>query len=90
MTVLDDIVAERWRQIGKGYDADHDDKHVNHELANAAAALAIEWLGNWPWSLHSWPGDDRRSHLVKAAAMLIAEIERLDRSALTPHDGSGA
>jgi hypothetical protein len=35
----------------------------------------------WPWEAASWkPGPPRRD-LVRAAALLIAEIDRLDRSA---------
>ncbi len=35
----------------------------------------------WPWSFEWWrPGPPRRS-LIKAAALIVAEIERLDRRA---------
>lgn len=33
----------------------------------------------WPWHNNWWKPKDRRSALVRAAALLIAEIERLDR-----------
>lgn len=33
----------------------------------------------WPWELQSFKPKDRRSDLVRATALLIAEIERLDR-----------
>lgn len=41
-----------------------------------------DWLGvGWPWSLAWWkPGTVRRM-LVKAAALLIGEIDRIDRRA---------
>jgi hypothetical protein len=83
MTAIEEIAAERLRQIAKGYDAAHDDEHDKHEIANAAAALALNWPGNWPWSMHSWPDSDRRTQLVMSAAMLVAEIERLDRKTST-------
>ena len=35
----------------------------------------------WPWELKWWKPTDRRRDLVKAAALIIAEIERLDRAA---------
>ncbi|MDF2809358.1 MAG: hypothetical protein K0S56_389 [Microvirga sp.] len=35
----------------------------------------------WPWSDDWWKPKDRRHNLVRAAALLIAEIERLDRAA---------
>lgn len=46
----------------------------------------------WPWSYEWWKPKDRRSDLVRAAALIIAEIERLDRAAakveaeITPTD----
>lgn len=39
---------------------------------NAAQSL-------WPWDREWWKPGDRRRMLVKAAALIIAEIERLDR-----------
>ena len=33
----------------------------------------------WPWRRFAFRRGDRRSDLVKAAALIIAEIERLDR-----------
>ena len=38
---------------------------------------------NWPWDESAWkPSNDARRNLVKAAALLIAEIERLDRASI--------
>ena len=34
---------------------------------------------NWPWSTLWWKPTDRRRDLVKAGALILAEIERLDR-----------
>ena len=34
----------------------------------------------WPWSSEWWKPKDRRSDLVRAGALIIAEIERLDRA----------
>lgn len=34
----------------------------------------------WPWDAAWWKPTDRRRDLVKAAALLIAEIERIDRA----------
>lgn len=40
----------------------------------------------WPWDWKWWkPGNDRRRRLVKAGALIVAEIERLDRA--TPSSG---
>jgi len=38
----------------------------------------------WPWSSEWWKPKDRRRDLVRAAALLVAEIERLDRSQVKP------
>ncbi|TIX02024.1 MAG: hypothetical protein E5V57_22955 [Mesorhizobium sp.] len=42
----------------------------------------LPWLERlWPWDLAWWKPTDRRRNLVKAAALILAEIERLDRLA---------
>jgi hypothetical protein len=38
----------------------------------------------WPWDLKWWKPTTPRRDLVKAAALIVAEIERLDRAALAP------
>lgn len=89
-----DIAAERRRQIeAEGWTPEHDDQHGNGEMARAAATYALYEMGVpgatilengvrlWPWNW-SWlkPKGNRRN-LVRAAALLLAEIERLDRAA---------
>lgn len=92
-----DVLAERQRQIEtEGWTPDHDDAHQSGELADAAALYAsikvrhVSGMAVWPWE-PEWfkptsgavPGSRRRD-IVKACALLLAEIERLDRlSALT-------
>lgn len=86
---LDDIAAERKRQIEvEGWTAEHDDEHTECELAMAAAAYcehAVNQDGNipgfWPWLEKWWKPKDARRDLVKAGALIVAEIERRDRSA---------
>jgi hypothetical protein len=34
----------------------------------------------WPWAAQWWKPTDRRRNLVKAGALILAEIERLDRA----------
>lgn len=34
----------------------------------------------WPWDLEWWNPSDPRRNYIKAAALLVAEIERLDRA----------
>jgi hypothetical protein len=36
----------------------------------------------WPWRDEWWKPKDRRADLVRAGALILAEIERLDRAAL--------
>lgn len=95
---LVDVVVERQRQISaKGYHLDHDDTHINDEIA-ALAAWYVMPPGAREWNttstgygdtlgeaiLPGWnqpSGKDRRRELVIGAALTIAEIERLDRAA---------
>lgn len=37
----------------------------------------------WPWGRECWKPTDSRRNLVKAGALIVAEIERLDRAAAT-------
>lgn len=39
------------------------------------------WLEIWPWARSWWKPKDRRSDLTRAGALILAEIERLDRAA---------
>jgi hypothetical protein len=34
----------------------------------------------WPWEIESWKPKDRRRNLVRAAALILAQIERDDRA----------
>lgn len=81
---LRDVIAERQRQQSvKGYSIEQDDTYTCGELA-AAAICYIEPLeaeNYWPvdWFDDSFKPSDNRRNLVKAAALLLSEIERLDR-----------
>lgn len=84
------ILEERNRQIDEeGWTVEHDDQHRVGELARAAGVYAIEphGVGYWPgkWRI-SWfkptcmsGVDGRIRELVKAGALIAAEIDRLDR-----------
>ena len=56
----------------------------NIKLGHTVAMLVKDL---WPWAQSWWKPTDRRRNLVKAAALLIAEIERLDRKAATNPQG---
>ena len=81
-----EILTERFRQISdEGWSLDRDDdEHDAGELADAAACYALgkPWeivKQLWPWSQMWWKPTDKRRNLVKAGALIVAEIERLDR-----------
>lgn len=88
-----DVVLERQRQVSaEGYSLYRDDGYVKGELSEAGATYA-SLAGNpgalstqWPWGAKTFkPSADRRRDLVKAAALILAEIERLDRQTLIRH-----
>jgi hypothetical protein len=75
-----DIMEERNRQITKeGWNAVHDDRYQARELTKAA--ICYLWGNNkdWPWPRHWFKPTDLRRNLVKAGALIAAEIDRLDR-----------
>lgn len=85
------VVLERINQVNAGHSAEHDDTHVNDELATAAACYALPQdlrapdpvvPMDWPFDDDSWrptPGN-RQREIVKAMALLTAEYERLERA----------
>jgi hypothetical protein len=94
MSVIDEVAAERVRQIEQeGWSAEHDDGHTDGSLAKAAAAYCWghRWASGscqvghqaaaelWPWDVDWWKPKNRRRDLIRAAALIVAEIERLDR-----------
>lgn len=86
-----DVLGERLRQIeAEGLTVELDDWHDTGVLASAAGCYAMfslaypagDPVGFWPWDKSWWkPSPDRRRNLVKAGALILAEIERLDREA---------
>ena len=87
-----DIAAERRRQIeAEGWTPEHDDAHKGGGMAFAAAAYAAHAHGGpaMSGSLWRWTGwaskwfkpKNARADLVRAGALVVAEIERLDRAA---------
>lgn len=117
------IAAERRRQIdAEGWTAEHDDRHVDGEMAWAAACYAApdtiyrsRQAGGEIAFRYPWPGQlvlnaergraewvpwrrgqgDRVRDLVRAGALIAAEIDRLEReraaaraSALDPEGAS--
>lgn len=93
----DVVAERRRQVEAEGWTPEHDDEHAGGELASAASCYAhVASYGdiahvispadsppyNWPFDEAWWkPGDDPRRMLVKAGALILAEIERLDRAA---------
>jgi hypothetical protein len=99
MSAIDDIAAERRRQIEvEGWTPEHDAKYTDGELSVAAAVYAVgaatedshSWAIEaaskgtikdstpWPWDSSWHKPTTRRRDLVKAAALLAADIDRMD------------
>lgn len=86
-----DVLRERARQQKvEGWTLEHDDKHATGSMAVAAACYALEgrhrdinarnlwrWTG---WGSIWFKPKDQRSNLIRAGALILAEIERLDRA----------
>lgn len=95
-TGIELIAEERQRQIDvEGWTSEHDDAYKYEELAIAASIYADapgrrELYGfkeipvGWPWSDPWWKPtpNDRIRELVKAGALIAAEIDRLQRKVL--------
>ncbi len=91
------IEAERVRQIHEeGYTREHDHDHGRDDLARAAVCYAMP-VGarpiipvaqpdpprTWPFGKDDWKPspDDRVRELVKAGALIAAEIDRIQGNA---------
>lgn len=93
----DVLAERRRQVETEGWTPDHDDKHNNGEMPCAAglyaisAGFATKYLDGetetcpvpdgWPWAPECWKPANARRDLVKAGALILAEIERIDRAA---------
>lgn len=88
------ILEERVRQVTReGWTPEHDDEHDSCELVVAAVEYVQHAMGQvdemfalpdtgeaFPWDARWWkPADDPVRNLVKAGALIAAEIDRLLR-----------
>ncbi|WP_121350584.1 hypothetical protein [Pseudomonas aeruginosa] len=99
-----DVQAERRRQIeAEGWTPEHDDAHSHGQMARAAACYALAGSSApndgtaallvslaWPWDEQWWKPTTARRDLVKACALALAEIERLDRAGISQNPQPGA
>ena len=81
------MADERQRHFDEeGWTAEHDDLHVKNQLIYAAVSYIMAGDGTlvqayWPFARSWWkPEEDGVRNLVKAGALLAAEIDRLQRA----------
>ncbi|TRL39848.1 hypothetical protein [Rhizobium straminoryzae] len=86
-----DVLLERRRQVqDEKFSPDHDDRYQHGELERAAASYALYkcqpqgplwWFSAvWAWPMKWFKSKSHRENLVRAAALLIAAIECIDRA----------
>lgn len=86
-----DVLAERARHTtALNWSAEHDLGYKNHELVKAAMSYADPLAATpehketppkanlWPWELKWWRPSSYRRNLIKAIALLLAELDRHD------------
>lgn len=94
-----DVLAERQRQISEeGWTFEQDDQYTLGQLALGAAVYTLNsavdsdrissHLDFWPFPMDWWKPITPRRDLVKAGALILAEIERRDRMEGRGHDRS--
>ncbi len=95
-SAIRDVIAERQRQVDKGHTPASDDEYIDGVLALGGAAYAVSGAGmehvstyrqrakrlwSFPCETFNPAGNANRRHdLVRGAAMIVAEIERIDRA----------
>ncbi|EPW8658432.1 TPA: hypothetical protein ACUT5J_001522 [Pseudomonas aeruginosa] len=96
--------VRRRRQItAEGWTPEHDDQHSHGQMARAAACYALAGSSApndgtaallvslaWPWDEQWWKPSTARRDLIKAGALILAEIERIDRVAASQGGPSDA
>lgn len=91
--IPNEFISERRRQIdAEGWTPEHDDTHDEGEMLKAAI-IYLWWETDkaaplrddgspvgWPWACEWWKPKDRRSNLIRAGALCLAEEDRLARA----------
>lgn len=90
MNGIELVDQERSRQCNKGFTAEHDDQHTDGSLIEASRQILNdfevspddydEWPSELRFNVRGKYGDDPIHRLVIAAALIVAEIERLQRA----------
>lgn len=81
------VIAERQRhQSAEGWTPEHDDQYSKSQLLWASSCYVLNAIHpfnripfGWPWTPEWWKPTNPRRDLVKAGALILAEIERIDR-----------
>lgn len=80
-----DVLRERERQLsGEGFSPEGDSEYRKDELLRAADCYILSATGQkapahfWPWAPEWFKPKGRRRDLVRAAALIIADIDRTD------------
>ena len=90
LQALREVGLERLRQVEvEGCTPARDDELTDYQLPRAAASYASNASGiprhkallYWPFQPATFKPSSRRTDYIKAAALLLAEVERLDRAA---------
>lgn len=91
-TGIELIAEERQRQVDReGYTLKHDDTHDQGEMAISAGCYALHGLVDeanleklWPFGSCEWNPKSKLRNLIRAGALIAAEIDRLQRAGATP------
>jgi hypothetical protein len=94
--IADVLAERRRQIQVEGWTAEHDDEHDEGDMALAGACYAASAAATddrvncrsildsvrsmWPWGREWWKPKNQRRDLVRAAALVIAEIEKMDRA----------
>jgi hypothetical protein len=84
--VLSEVLSAIMHQRDKGFTLLHDLTHPDGIISCASATYALhgtpyqrdKGLMLWPWAENDFKPRHRRDNLIRAAALIVAEIVRLD------------
>lgn len=84
------LAAGCYAMFASAPDAAREETDLPADLSASGETVpgALAWLEIWPWDRKWWKPKDRRSDLVRAGALILAEIERLDRAAASVKDAA--
>ena len=101
--MLEVLAERRRQITAEGWTPEHDDRHIHGQLKEAADcylwiasasdddrsyyAAGICPVEGWPWGDDWWKPTTRRRDLIKAAALYLAEADRIGRIAASLDEG---